>query len=63
MVETNDAKRMTYLTQAENMMMRDMPCIILYYDESIRMSQKWVEGLTSNPNNFLRLRTVKKLKH
>lgn len=62
-VEPNAEKRMKLMTSAENLMMRDMPCIILYYDESIRMSQKWVEGLTSNPNNFLRLRTVRKSKH
>jgi len=62
-VEANAQKRMEYLTKAENIMMQSMPCVILYYDESIRMSQKWVEGLTSNPNNFLRLRSVKKLKH
>jgi hypothetical protein len=43
-------------------MKSDLPCIVLYYDESIRMSQNWIEGLNANPINFLRLRGVKKNK-
>jgi len=61
--EQDDIKRKQLMADAENVMLNDMPCLILYYDESIRMSQTWVKGLTSNPINFLRLREVEKLKH
>jgi len=58
----NDSMRMQLLAQAESKMKADLPCVVLYYDESIRMSQNWIQGLHANPINFLRLRQVKKLK-
>jgi peptide/nickel transport system substrate-binding protein len=58
----NDTLRMQLLAKAENKMKSDLPCIVLYYDESIRMSQNWIEGLNANPINFLRLCGVKKNK-
>jgi hypothetical protein len=43
-------------------MKSELPCVVLYYDESIRMTQNWIQGLNANPINFLRLRAVKKAK-
>lgn len=60
--ESDNKKRLKIMSEAEQLMQAELPCIILYYDESLRLSQNWIEGLTSNPINFLRLREVKKLK-
>jgi peptide/nickel transport system substrate-binding protein len=57
---TDEEERMKILARAEAVMMKDHPAIILYYDESIRLTQKRISGLKSNPMNFLRLREVKK---
>ncbi len=57
----NDSIRNEQLALADNIATQSAACVVLYYDESIRMSQKWVKGLTSNPANFLRLREVKKI--
>lgn len=58
----NDSMRMQLLAKAESKMKSELPCVVLYYDESIRMTQNWIQGLNANPINFLRLRTVKKTK-
>lgn len=58
----NDSIRMQLLAKAENKMKSELPCVVLYYDESIRMTQNWIQGLNANPINFLRLRAVKKTK-
>jgi ABC-type transport system substrate-binding protein len=56
----NEQQRLLLLGQADKLMMESVPCIILYYDQSIRMTQKWTKGLNANPINFLRLREVRK---
>ena len=58
----NDSMRMQLLAKAESKMKSELPCVVLYYDESIRMTQNWIQGLNANPINFLRLRAVKKTK-
>lgn len=58
----DEKERMRHLAQADRWMMQEMPCIILFYDQSLRLKQKWVKGLNSNPINFLRLRSVTKSK-
>ncbi|MBL7836409.1 MAG: ABC transporter substrate-binding protein [Bacteroidetes bacterium] len=60
--ESDNQKRLQIMAEAEKIMQSEMPCIILYYDESLRLTQNWIEGLHSNPINFLRLRHVKKSK-
>ena len=57
---TVDSSRMDILAKAESSMKSDLPCIVLYYDESLRMTQNWITGLGANPINFLRLRNVQK---
>ena len=58
----NDSVRMQMLSKAEGVMKAEQPCVVLYYDESIRMTQTWIQGLNANPINFLRLREVRKVK-
>ncbi|MCC6817956.1 MAG: ABC transporter substrate-binding protein [Bacteroidia bacterium] len=60
--EIDNTKRLKIMAKAEQLMQNTVPCIVLYYDESIRMTQNWIEGLKSNPINFIRLREVKKNK-
>jgi peptide/nickel transport system substrate-binding protein len=61
--ELSPQRRNQLLAQADNLLMDQMPYIVLFYDESIRMHQNWVKGLTANPINFLRLRSVQKTAH
>ena len=58
---SSDSARNDMLARADQLMVESAVCIVLYYDESLRMSHPWVKGLTSNPANFLRLRSVKKV--
>jgi ABC-type transport system substrate-binding protein len=60
LAQNDEQKRNAMMAEAEALMMQSMPCVVLYYDESIRIKQKWIDGLTSNPANFLKLREVKK---
>jgi oligopeptide transport system substrate-binding protein len=59
---TNDTLRLQMLGKADKLMMQSVPCIILYYDQSVRMTRKWTKDLNANPINFLRLREVRKMK-
>lgn len=56
----DNASRMDLLARAERLMKEQVPCVVLYYDESIRLSQLNISGLKPNPINFLRLREVSK---
>lgn len=58
--QTNEQMRLKQLSLAEAKMKSQVPCIILYYDQSIRMTRPGISGLKANPINFLRLREVKK---
>lgn len=58
--ETNDRKRNMLMAEAEKIMMEEVPCVVLFYDESIRLTQHGIFGLNANPINFLRLREVSK---
>jgi peptide/nickel transport system substrate-binding protein len=59
-VETDPAKRNDLLALADSCMLESSPVVVLFYDKSIRLTQKNVHGLTSNPANYLRLRAVRK---
>lgn len=60
--ESDNVRRLKIMAEAEKVMQSQVPCVILYYDESLRLTQNRIEGLHSNPINFLRLREVKKNK-
>jgi peptide/nickel transport system substrate-binding protein len=57
---SNEAERNSKMAQAENRMMAQVPCVVLFYDQSVRLTQNYITGLSANPGNFLRLREVKK---
>lgn len=60
--ELNDSIRYDYYRQMDDLLINDAPVVPLYYDQVVRLVQKNVEGLTSNPMNMLSLKKVKKLK-
>ncbi len=60
-LETIDiSKKYQYYKQLDKMLIDDAPCVILYYDEVIRLVQKNIENLKPNPMNLLNLKRVKK---
>lgn len=62
MSSTGYSERQNLLARAESLMTASVPCVVLYYDQSIRLTQNNISGLSANPLNFLRLRGVRKLK-
>lgn len=60
MHETNDSARYQLYRQMDEMVMRDAPVIILYYDRVLRLSRNNIQGLQMNSMNLLTLKSVKK---
>ena len=60
LLTTSDSARYAMYQQMDQIVMREAPVVPLFYDESVRLVQKNVEGLTSNPMNLLNLKRVKK---
>ncbi|MCK4360214.1 MAG: ABC transporter substrate-binding protein [Bacteroidales bacterium] len=59
--EENDSLRYVLYRKMDNMIMREAPVIILYYDQVLRFVQNNIDGLTGNPINLLILKKVKKI--
>ena len=57
---TDDSARYQIYQQMDRLMLEDAPVIPLYYDRSIRILQKNITGLQSNPMNHLHLKRVRK---
>lgn len=57
---TNDSIRFNLYQQMDNLIMEEAPVVVLYYDQSIRLIQNNIEGLSTNPMNSLVLKRVKK---
>jgi len=57
--ETNDSLRHHYYQQMDKILIEEVPVIPLYYDESVRLIQKNIVDLGSNPLNLLTLKQVK----
>lgn len=51
----NHFKRYDIYHKMERLIMDECPVIVLYYDDVLRMSQKYVKGLRNNPMNILTL--------
>lgn len=47
-------------TEMDSLVMQDAPVVVLFYDEVLRFVSRRVQGLGSNPTNFLDLRRVRK---
>lgn len=58
---TDDTERKVLYSKMDQLMMQECPVIILFYDQSIRLTHKNVSNLKAHPMNWLDLRTVKKL--
>jgi oligopeptide transport system substrate-binding protein len=59
--ELNDSIRYSLFQQMENIVMEEAPVVILYYDQSVRLLQNNITGLSSNPLNILDLKRTDKL--
>lgn len=62
MLKTNHQERMGMLAEAERIMQQEVPCVVLYYDQIVRLSQNHIKGLGCNPLNGLKLREIQKHK-
>jgi len=60
MEEVNDSARYKYYQYMDQLLMENAPVIIVYYDQSVRLVQKNISGLSQNAMNFLILKDVKK---
>lgn len=58
--EKNDSIRLELYRQMDELMMEDAPVVILYYDQSVRLIQNNVQGLSGNALNILDLKRVRK---
>ncbi len=60
--EQNREVKNALYQKMDQMIIDDAPVIPLYYDQAIRLVQKNIKGLTTNPMNLLNLKTVRKEK-
>ena len=58
--EQNREVKNAMYQKMDQMIIDDAPVIPLYYDQAIRLVNKNIKGLTTNPMNLLNLKTVKK---
>jgi len=58
-VETDDSSRYELYRQMDRLVMDEAPIIVLFYDESIRLTSKAVSGLENNALNIPNLKHVK----
>lgn len=55
----NEQERVDLYTQMDNLAMKDVPMIILFYDEMLQLSQKNINGLKANAMSLLWLERVR----
>lgn len=58
--ETSNEKRYDLYKQMNDIIIKEAPIVVLYYDQVLRFTQKNISGLHSNAMNLLILKTVKK---
>lgn len=58
--ERNDSLRYRLYERMDRIVMEQAPIVVLYYDESVRLAQNNIKGLSQNPMNLLSLKTVRK---
>lgn len=59
--ENNDSIRFSMYQELENIVLEEAPMVILFYDQSVRLIPKNIQGLSSNPLNLLDLKRVRKI--
>lgn len=55
-----DSSRIELYQQMDALLREDVPMVVLYYDQLLRLVQPNISGLTTNPLNLLQLKRVKK---
>ena len=60
MEEVNDSIRFVYYRYMDQMLMENAPVIVVYYDQSVRLTQLNISGLANNAMNYISLKEVKK---
>ncbi len=56
----NDSIRYEYYRQMDQLIMKDAPVVVLYYDQVVRLIQNDVEGLGKNAMNLLTIKHAQK---
>ena len=59
--EADDEKRYALYREMDNLVMRESPVVILFYDQLINLFQNNISGMSNNAQNLLILKKVKKL--
>lgn len=59
-IETDENIRFKMYKEMDAILIAESPVVPLYYDKVVRLVQKNISGLTSNPMNLLNLKRVKK---
>lgn len=57
-LEHDGFKRLDYYIEMDKIVMEEAPVIVLFYDETLRLSQKNLKGLEMNPMNIPKLEKV-----
>ncbi len=52
LIETNDSTRIDLYRKMDQIILEDAPIVVLFYDQSIRLLNKRVQGLVNNPLNI-----------
>ena len=60
MEEVNDSIRYVYYRYMDQMLMENAPVIVVYYDQSVRLTQLNISGLGNNAMNYISLKEVTK---
>jgi len=58
--ESDTKKRLELYKKMDQIVTKEAPVVVLFYDEVVRFTQKNVEGLGINPTNLLELKNVQK---
>ncbi len=58
--EVNDSVRYSIYHEMDKLIMEEAPVVVLYYDQVLRFTQKYIKGIGSNPMNLLTLKRVRK---
>ena len=60
LLTVGDKSRIALYMQMDSILREDVPMVVLYYDQLLRLVQPNISGLTTNPLNLLQLKRVKK---
>lgn len=58
--ETDDSRRFELYQKMDNILMEEVPVVVLYYDQAVRLIHNNIEGLGINAMNLLTLKRVRK---